>query len=108
MKPLEPYEVLGEGQTVIIAGDKPGFIEELKEGLTEIAQLFVRLVTFWREHAGTKAEGADLFVSVKIHNHGPNDIRVILGNNANDSVLVAGNTGEYTAAEYIEVRELGV
>jgi len=110
INPDEPYTVTGAGYTVVTAGDNPSFREELAEAFKNILAVFERIITFWREHEGKDFRGdpVDVVVRLRIHNRGPNDLRVILGNNTNDTVLVAGNTADFSAPDYIEVRELGV
>lgn len=108
LNPDEPYSVSGEGFTVVTVGDNPSFKDELKQAFQNIYAVFERIVTFWRNHQKQKSASLDVFVRVRIENKGPNDLRVILGNNANDAVLTAGSSGDFVAPEYIEIRELGV
>lgn len=108
LNPGEPFSVGGESYTVVSVGDNPTFREELTEAFENIVKAFARIVTFWREHEGNLDETQEVIVRVKIENKGPNDLRVILGNNLNDEVLPSGQSSEFVAPEYIEVRELGV
>ena len=110
LNPDEPYSVSGSDFTVVTVGDNPSFKEELKDAFHNIYKVFERIVLFWREHSRAESEthSLDLVVNIKIQNKGPNDLRVILGHNGNDTVLVSGGTADYLAPEYIEVRELGV
>lgn len=110
LEPNSPYSLSGEGYTVVTVGDNPSFKEELKDAFQNIYKVFERIVLFWREHARTESptNSLEVVVNVRIENKGPNDLRVILGNNTNDTVLVSGGSADYLAPEYIEVRELGV
>lgn len=110
LNPGEPYSVDGADFTVVTVGNNPSFKEELTEAFQNIRAVFERLIRFWQDHVRNSEapDDMDLVVRVKIENKGPNDLRIILGNNANDAVLTAGNSGSYVSPEYIEVRELGV
>lgn len=110
LNPDEPFTVGGSGYTVVTVGDNPSFKEELKEAFANIAAVLERILFFWREREGRTDDGEELelIVRVRIENKGPTDLRVILGNNVNDEVLPSGQTRDFIAPEYIEIRELGV
>ena len=92
-----------DAPTIVVAsiGDNPTFREELKEAFDAL----VDLIKFWRDR---KAAEPPHTVHVRIENHGPNALRVLLGSNTNEVQVEVGATYEATAEEYVEIRELGV
>ena len=101
--------------TVITIGDNPTLREDLKDFVEDVADAFVRLVTFWRQHA-PKAEPKMMgahpapVVKLKIDNqHAAHGLRVMPGDDrAKDFELQPGETSQAIGLDYIELRELGV
>jgi len=108
LEPGVPVSVSATVTTVVNVGDNPDALEELAEGLQNILDKLVKLVTFWRERVAENVVAVDDVVKVSIENHGPNALRVLLGANTNDVEVGVGMTYPASAAGYVEIRELGV
>jgi hypothetical protein len=107
LEPSEPYTLNSEAVTVASVGDNPTAAEEFTEGLQNFFQKLGEMLTFWRDHSQQLFDGPEQ-VNVEIVNHGPNGLRVLLGANTNEVEVGAGMTFVAQAAEYVEIRELGV
>lgn len=101
LEPNEPATTNSAEITVSSVGDNPTFREELKEAFDTL----VELIQFWRDRQ--VAEPPHI-VRVRIVNHGPNALRVLLGSNTNEVQVEDGESYEASAEEYVEIRELGV
>lgn len=108
LEPDEPLEFDSEATTVANVGDNPDFVEELTEGVKAFVEGLAKLVTFWRDHARASDALGAAEVRVQIENRGTNGLRVLLGSNVNEVTVPPGEAFEATAAEYVEIRELGV
>jgi len=101
------YAVADDAATVVSVGDNPSFLEEVKESLSNIAEVLKR-IAFWREQRPTPQEGDDTGVAILIENAGPNDLRVLSDANTNETFIAAGSSGVAQAQRYVEIREQGV
>jgi hypothetical protein len=107
LEPSEPYQLDSAAVTVASVGDNPTASEEFTEGLQNFFQKLGEMLTFWRDHSQQLFDGPEQ-VNVEIVNHGPNGLRVLLGANTNEVEVGSGMTFVAQAAEWVELRELGV
>jgi len=104
----EPY-VLDRPDTVVIVGDKPDFLDELKDALESFVLFVKKILLVWRTPSVNPQGVAEPNkVDLAIDNQGKNAVRVILGSNVSDFELQPGNVYVAIAYDYIEIRELGV
>jgi len=116
--PLEPgaTHVVDDARvTVATVGDNPSVREDMRDFVDDVADAFVRLVTFWRAHAPKgepKMIGAHPAPVVKLridNRHATHGLRVMPGDDrAKDFELQPGESSEAIGLDYIELRELGV
>lgn len=107
LPPGTGYEVNND-EGVLIIGDKPTIREQFEQAASVVTTAVRHVITavFGRKQAARDA-GASETVAVSISNHGPNPVRVILGDGATDITVEAGATAGASALGYLELRELG-
>lgn len=95
---LDPQESvdIDTPDTVLVYGDKPGVREQFATAFERLKQLFNREVP----------ENTSI-VQASIANHGSESVRLILGDGTTDETLEAGQSFNFMAPVYIEMRELG-
>lgn len=109
LAPGSPYTLSRTDVSVVVFGDNPSFIDDLKRFLGDAAELIGRLIAFWREHHERSGEEGDPVATCTITNNGPNALRVLQGDDRNlDTEVAAGATFEASGVFYVELRELGV
>lgn len=106
--PDEHHALDSADVTVASVGDNPTASEEFVEGIKNLFEELGNLITFWRDHSKDAGSEPPLIVTVQIENRGVNALRVLLGSNINEVEVGAGETYTATAAEWVEIRELGV
>lgn len=113
MEHLDPgvaYDIDDSRCTVVTVGDNRTLRDDLAKFAETVLDAFVRLVTFWREHApksGTERD-APIVVKVNITNRGPLGVRVLQGDDRSlDFDVPPGVVSLAQAEEFIEIRELG-
>jgi len=107
LEPSEPFIFNSEIITVANVGDNPSATEEFTTGLKHFLEKLTELITFWKDSAkATPLETSGIVVNIE--NHGPNGLRVLLGSNINEVTIPALGNYAASAAEYVEIRELGV
>lgn len=93
---------------VLVVGDRPDLRDQFKRAAQVISAAAKQLLTLI---AGRKQHALDAgrpeLVSVHIANHGPNAVRVILGDGTKDTEIAAGASMACSAPGYLELRELG-
>jgi hypothetical protein len=109
LQPGQPLAIGDAEITELTIGDNPGFVERFKNDLADLVDRLEAWLTFWRDQA-PRAEGSELGqVGVEVVNHGPNGLRIVLGeDNSDDLVIGAGQSQLVSAPGYVTLRELGV
>ena len=109
LMPGEAFTVNEPGIGVLNLGHNPNFLEELQDAgeafLDGIKRLLQRIAG---EAQDRGADPTAVTVLATITNHGPNELRVLLGSNLDEHLVGPGDVLEGGADAYIEVRELGV
>lgn len=90
---------ISDTSEVLIIGDKPGFIDQLKEAAATLAEF----IAFWKEKAAEVEED----LRVTIQNNGTKSVRIMLGNGLEYTDIDPGETYSAISPDYIELRELG-
>ncbi len=107
LRPNEPEVISRPGSDVIIIGDKPDVIDNIRQGLRTLSTLVLNLLAALvdrRSRGGVAPEPLE----VEITNKGSRPVRVILGDGVTDYELASDETYLASAAGYIELRELGL
>lgn len=112
VEPGDSYQVDKAGFSVINLGYNPTAVEEFSSTVEVFAEGLHQLIDRILSRPKAEAEGVDddedYEVQATITNHGPNELRVLLGSNIDERVLHVDESADLTAPGYIEIRELGV
>src|SRR4051812_7483491 len=105
-----PWQINDDGATVLLVGDKPGMAEVVEAAGRAVGTILHKLIQLVLGRKGHAVEntGHPEEVRIAVSNHGPRDVRVILGDGVNDVTIGAGATKTCIAVGYIELRELGL
>ena len=107
LRPNEPEVISRPGSDVIIIGDKPDVIDNIRQGLKNLSTLVLNLLWALVDRRSRNEAGPQP-LEVEITNRGSRPVRVILGDGVTDYQLASDETYLASAAGYIELRELGL
>lgn len=107
LQPGQPFDTSGD-TSVVIVGDKPSVRTQIEQGIDTATKAVKEMYDAIRNRRRPVIGGeTPPPVSVSITNHGPNAVRVILGDGVNDITVQPGTTQAATGPGYLELRELG-
>lgn len=99
--PDDAFYINDVDATVVVLGDKPSWLEQLGEDVRAMTR---KILDKWHQRDDV-TDSTPKVVDVVVVNEGANPLRVVLGANDMDAELLPGITAQYSALQWIELRE---
>ncbi len=107
LQPQKAFTLNRPDTTLAIVGDKPSVVDNIEQGLKNLAVLVRTLLEKLVGERDTAGAPKPNRLAVLVSNNGSNAVRIVLGNGIDEFIVSPGTHFSATSYGYMELRELG-